>query len=135
MAEKARLADLMDATMSDEHTPLIATVRVGRPQRRYTNHVVRRFCTIALTSCLLALFVTFTVLAFVDVPGRHHRHHKHPKNNWGWAKGAKTSAPSHEDVLDILYDTPSTELVEEWSRYYTAGPHLAGKNLSQACPF
>ncbi|KAH7375681.1 glutamate carboxypeptidase [Plectosphaerella cucumerina] len=115
MAEKARHTDLTDATMSDEHTPLIATVRVGRPQRRYTNHVVRRFCTIALTSCLLALFVTFTVLAFVDVPGRHHRHHNHPKNHWGWAKGAKTTALSHEDVLDILYDTPSTELAQ-WTQ-------------------
>ena len=29
-------------------------------------------------------------------------------------------------------DTPEAERAEEWSRYYTAGPHLAGKNLSQA---
>jgi len=29
-------------------------------------------------------------------------------------------------------ETPSAERAREWSRYYTAGPHLAGKNLSQA---
>ncbi len=27
--------------------------------------------------------------------------------------------------------TPKEEKAEEWSRYYTAGPHLAGKNYSQ----
>ena len=32
----------------------------------------------------------------------------------------------------MLIDTPKEEKVREWSQYYTAGPHLAGKNLSQA---
>jgi len=35
-------------------------------------------------------------------------------------------------LRQILLDTPSSERAEEWSRYYTCGPHLAGKNLSQA---
>ena len=29
-------------------------------------------------------------------------------------------------------NTPDPEKAREWSQYYTAGPHLAGKNLSQA---
>ncbi|KAK4162543.1 hypothetical protein QBC43DRAFT_77503 [Cladorrhinum sp. PSN259] len=39
---------------------------------------------------------------------------------------------SHDQLRQILLDTPSSQKAEEWSRYYTAGPHLAGKNLSQA---
>ena len=32
----------------------------------------------------------------------------------------------------MLLDTPKPEKAREWQQYYTAGPHLAGKNLSQA---
>lgn len=32
----------------------------------------------------------------------------------------------------MLLTTPKEEKAKEWSQYYTAGPHLAGKNLSQA---
>ena len=32
----------------------------------------------------------------------------------------------------MLLETPKEEKAREWSQYYTAGPHLAGKNLSQA---
>jgi len=32
----------------------------------------------------------------------------------------------------ILDEIPDASKAREWSRYYTAGPHLAGKNLSQA---
>ncbi|KAK4232203.1 hypothetical protein QBC38DRAFT_463398 [Podospora fimiseda] len=39
---------------------------------------------------------------------------------------------SHDQLRQIIFDTPSSQRAEEWSRYYTAGPHLAGKNLSQA---
>ena len=32
----------------------------------------------------------------------------------------------------MLLTTPKEEKAREWSHYYTSGPHLAGKNLSQA---
>ena len=32
----------------------------------------------------------------------------------------------------MLLETPDENRVREWSRYYTSGPHLAGKNLSLA---
>lgn len=32
----------------------------------------------------------------------------------------------------MLLETPKPEKAREWQQYYTAGPHLAGKNLSQA---
>ena len=31
-----------------------------------------------------------------------------------------------------MLETPKEEKAQEWSRYYTSGPHLAGKNYSQA---
>lgn len=38
----------------------------------------------------------------------------------------------YEDLQNLLLSTPAENRVREWSRYYTSGPHLAGKNLSQA---
>ena len=38
----------------------------------------------------------------------------------------------YEQLQAILLSTPSAEKTREWSEYYTAGPHLAGQNLSQA---
>jgi N-acetylated-alpha-linked acidic dipeptidase len=35
-------------------------------------------------------------------------------------------------LLDILASTPNEDKAHEWSQYYTSGPHLAGKNFSQA---
>ena len=39
---------------------------------------------------------------------------------------------SFEDLQGILLETPNGVKARDWSKYYTAGPHLAGKNLSQA---
>lgn len=132
MAEKYKDPGSTGASMSDERTPLIATVRVGEPRQRYTHNILRRFCTIALTSCLLGVFISFIVLAFVDPPRHHHRQHHHPKGGWeGPVAKVHNGHFTHEDLLDTLFETPSASLAEEWSKYYSAGPHLAGKNLSQ----
>lgn len=56
-----------------------------------------------------------------------------------WVPGARPWPPSwphaqglsYHDLQSILLNTPATEKLEEWSRYYTAGPHLAGRNFSQ----
>jgi N-acetylated-alpha-linked acidic dipeptidase len=39
---------------------------------------------------------------------------------------------TYEDLQDILLRIPDEGEAKRWSEYYTAGPHLAGKNLSQA---
>jgi N-acetylated-alpha-linked acidic dipeptidase len=39
---------------------------------------------------------------------------------------------TYEQLQAVLQSTPSAAKAREWSSYYTAGPHLAGKNLSQA---
>jgi N-acetylated-alpha-linked acidic dipeptidase len=38
----------------------------------------------------------------------------------------------YDDLVEILRTTPNETKAKEWSEYYTSGPHLAGKNLSQA---
>ncbi|CAM1504106.1 Fc.00g016970.m01.CDS01 [Cosmosporella sp. VM-42] len=114
--------------MVGERTPLIQTVRVAPPQRRYPHQTCRRFFTIASCALLIGGFVSFLVHAIFIWPNHYHRgHHGHFPSPGGKHKGL-----SPEQLQAILFDTPSPEKAEEWSRYYTAGAHLAGKNLSQA---
>jgi N-acetylated-alpha-linked acidic dipeptidase len=47
----------------------------------------------------------------------------------GWAQ---KTALDFQGLQATLLETPNAEKAEEWSRYYTSGPHLAGKNFSQA---
>lgn len=106
--------------MADERTPLITTVRTAPPRQRYPHHVVRRFCTIALSCSLIALLATF----FLGLgPPDHHHHHGH-----GHGHGRRMS---YDELRQVLLETPSSEKAEEWQRYYTAGAHLAGQNFSQ----
>ncbi|KAG7132369.1 glutamate carboxypeptidase like protein [Verticillium longisporum] len=117
--------------MADEHTPLIATVLVAEPRQRYQHHYVRRLCTTAICACLFAFFTTFVVLVCLD-PDDGSSYFPGPPS--GPAHSTAQTGPnfSHQDLLDVLFETPSAEKAEDWSRYYTAGPHLAGQNFSQA---
>lgn len=114
--------------MSGERTPLISSVGVGPPVRRYPHNVVRRFCTIALSSTLIWCF---GVLVLDAILGRDLPHRHRPDDGWSWP-GHKDRHLSYEQLRNILRDEPSSELAEKWSRYYTDGAHLAGQNLSQA---
>jgi len=76
---------------------------------------------------LLYFFLAFLVAALVFPRDHHHSHDGY----WSWP-GCDRRKVSYDQLKSILLDTPSSELAEEWSRYYTAGPHLAGKNYSQA---
>lgn len=113
--------------MSDENTPLIATVRVGPARRRYPHNVLRRFCAIALSSSLIFLLFVFlfTVVFFPT--------HRHRRHDWDWSwPGCKDRKVTYEQLKDILLETPDSDKAREWSEYYTAGAHLAGQNYSQA---
>lgn len=113
--------------MANERTPLIQTVRVAPPRQRYHSHQTRRrFFTIASCVLLITGFVYFTLQAIFIWPSHYHRGHGH----FGSPGQHKRLTP--EELQAILFDTPSPEKAEEWSRYYTAGNHLAGKNHSQA---
>lgn len=111
--------------MADEHTPLISTVTTAPPRQRYPHHVVRRFCTIALSCSLIALFTTFLFSFGIDRHG----------HEWGFSwPSCKGRHLSYEELKQILLETPSSEKAEEWQKYYTEGAHLAGQNYSQVCP-
>jgi N-acetylated-alpha-linked acidic dipeptidase len=47
-------------------------------------------------------------------------------------KAANNSGLNYTELLSILSATPEEDKAREWSKYYTSGPHLAGKNLSMA---
>ncbi|KAH7155408.1 hypothetical protein B0J13DRAFT_545510, partial [Dactylonectria estremocensis] len=111
--------------MANERTPLIQTVRVGSPQRRYPHQTSRRFFTIASSAILIYAFTSFIFHAVFIWPLQH-RHGQHGHYT------APRKGLSPEEVQSILFDTPSPEKAEEWSRYYTSGVHLAGTNFSQA---
>lgn len=117
-------------TMADERTPLVATVRTAPPRQRYPHHTLRRFCTVALTCSLLALFTVFLFTFGFSEPLGHHRHRPQPDWDWAWPD-CKERKLSYAELKDILLETPSSEKAEEWQRYYTAGAHLAGQNYSQ----
>ncbi|KAI0178528.1 Zn-dependent exopeptidase [Hypoxylon sp. FL1284] len=108
--------------MANEHTPLITTVTVREARPRYPHHIIRRFCTVALGSSLIALFITFLVSVVFAPP--HSTPHSWP--------GHHKKHLTYEQLQTILLETPSPARAAEWQQYYTAGPHLAGKNLSQA---
>ena len=113
--------------MANESTPLIQTVRVGPPRRRYPHQRCRRFCTRACTCVLIFGFISFALHAFLLWP--YHRHHGHHSHHALSRHNGKSL--SHDKLKSILLDTPSAKHAREWSQYYTSGPHLAGKNLSQ----
>lgn len=113
-------------TMANEHTPLITTVRVGAVRRRYRHNTCRRFCTIALASTLLFVIILFLLLTLFVPPI-----YPGPKGyDWLWNL-PHGGHPNRTRLWEVLRDTPSADEARKWSQYYTAGPHLAGKNYSQ----
>jgi len=122
------------ASAMDERTPLISTVSVNRqrPRHPYPHNTFRRFCSIALGSSLLALVICF-LLPFAILP----RGHDSLSTYLPWSRPFPKSWPQSTGVTftelkEVLLSTPNEDKVRSWSEYYTAGPHLAGKNLSQA---
>jgi N-acetylated-alpha-linked acidic dipeptidase len=119
--------------MPSESTPLIQTVRVIHRRPRYRHSTCRRFCSIALTSILIFAVICF--LLQIAILPRHLGSIisylpwsiPYPSRSWPGTNGI-----SYNQLQDILLDTPNEEEARKWSKYYTAGPHLAGKNLSQA---
>lgn len=113
-----------------ESTPLIRASRaaiVVEQRRRRENQTCRRFFIIA-TSCI-ALWGLFSFLfqAFFVWPYHYHRSHDGRHS----ATDVDGRILTYDELKTILLDTPDAGKAREWSQYYTAGAHLAGKNFSQ----
>lgn len=123
----------------NEHTPLIQTVIITPARPRYSHSTIRRFCTIALSTTLIVILILFLVPArwllgnnsesewFPSHSGSLSWSTAYPSAAWPDSEGL-----SYEELKKVLLETPDESKAREWSQYYTAGPHLAGKNLSQA---
>ncbi len=116
----------------DERTPLIQTVVVTRQERRFPHSTFRRFCTLALSICLVIVVTGFLVPYNFLSDSRGHLHSYLPWSAPYPQSWPHTNGLNFIDLQAIVLDTPSPERARDWSKYYTSGPHLAGKNLSQA---
>jgi N-acetylated-alpha-linked acidic dipeptidase len=133
---------------NNERTPLIAVVHYPpaprRPRPEYRHSCCRRICTTILALVLLLVITIFILFLFI-IPDceDHHRRNRHRRNDIDLcipkhplfrdnSNSVHTQAVGYEELLAVLAATPNETKAREWSEYYTAGPHLAGKNLSQA---
>ena len=121
---------------SNERTPLIQTVIITPPRQRYSHSFIRRFCTCSLFIVLVVVIVIFLIPSRW-LPGNQSEQEwapvplpwstSYPQGSWPESTGMK-----YEDVQKIILEAPSEDKARQWSKYYTSGPHLAGKNLSMA---
>lgn len=117
----------------DERTPLVQTVSARQPRRRFPHSTFRRFCTIALSSCLVIVVIGFLIPWSVVRQHKNHPHHRpHGSKPPIPASWPASTGLNFSDLKNIFIDTPDPDQARRWSKYYTSGPHLAGKNLSQA---
>lgn len=124
--------------MSDERTPLIAVVQTRPHRDRYPHHRLRSICTLVLSISLFVGFIA-VILILNFLPSDYDdsdtatplsiNHYLPGKLPEGWPNNRGLD---YESLVAILQETPDSQKAKEWSEYYTAGPHLAGKNLSQA---
>lgn len=121
-------SDEKAAMASNEQTPLLTIVRIAPPRQRYRHSTLRRFCTIALGTTLIVIVVLFLLpVQWLPRDASKPPPSGRPHKSWPDSNGI-----TYKELQHVLLHTPEEEKAREWSNYYTAGPHLAGKNLSQA---
>lgn len=102
-----------------ESSPLL--VHVVPPRQRYPHYTLRRTLGLLLFIAVVLSLIPDSFWSYVSGSSSI------PDSSWPEGHGL-----SYEQLQAILTSTPSAAKAREWSSYYTAGPHLAGKNLSQA---
>lgn len=115
---------------ADDHRPLPAHVPVSKDRIKYPNcPSFRRTLSIsigAFFSLLVVLlvfpdFLATEFLTFSEIGQRA----------FGRCLTSFERVPL-DTLEEVMLNTPNEDKVKEWSQYYTSGPHLAGKNYSQA---
>lgn len=116
-----------------ENTPLLVNVQVDPRPPRYPHQTLRRLCSFALGALLGSAVILFLCpVALLPREGGSLWSYLPGANPFPHASWPHGNGLTLEELQAVLLNTPSEAKVREWSNYYTAGPHLAGKNLSQA---
>lgn len=132
MDEKKSFTERILPTGSSKHNSLL--IPHAAPQRHRSRcPALRRANHFALGALsVLSLLHFLTPYGFLP---------RETGSNWSFLPGANVlpheSWPqsigiSYKELQGILHGTPSADSIRDFSGYYTAGPHLAGKNFSQA---
>lgn len=127
----------LSTAMADERTPLIQHVDIRPHRDRYPHHRLRFVCTTILSSVVVIGAIVTVVLFSTGTFDNKHGNPPAPRFPPlsacrvpdGWLH---KTASDYEELQSILLNTPEAAQAQEWSSYYTSGPHLAGRNLSQA---
>ena len=119
--------------MSSERTPLLDTIPTAPPRQRYPHQALRKVCTALLVGAL-AIGLPVVVFFVVSTPNGERRlsFGQNGVSSSPMAGQPTTSGLEYKQLVDIVVSTPNEDQVREWSKYYTAGPHLMGRNRSQA---
>ncbi|KAL2012976.1 hypothetical protein VTN00DRAFT_501 [Thermoascus crustaceus] len=116
-----------------ENTPLLVNVQVDPRPPRYPHQTLRRLCSFALGALLGSAVILFLCpVALLPREGGSLWSYLPGANPFPHASWPHGNGLTLEELQAVLLNTPSEAKAREWSSYYTAGPHLAGKNLSQA---
>lgn len=89
---------------------------------------------------MILVIALFLLLPFGVDPStlRSHEQTSHARSYLPWSNPyphslwPQSEGLSYQELQQVLSSTPDEAKAREWSQYYSSGPHLAGKNLSQA---
>ncbi|KAF3925178.1 hypothetical protein ABW20_dc0102469 [Dactylellina cionopaga] len=120
-------------TSNGERAPLLANAPTRRQHRPHRSTTCIRFCYIIFQVTLFYAILYVLVL----LPLRILPHWHSPKLGDVRPPHERYPLPRDKDLglgtlYKILDETPDSEKAREWSKYYSSGPHIAGKNYSQA---
>jgi N-acetylated-alpha-linked acidic dipeptidase len=119
----------MPPNQVNEQTPLLVVVNVPVRHQRYHHHRIRRCCSCCLGTALIFVVLLILLPTLFDGPWSSYLPGANPLPHGAWPF---SQGLNYTELQNIVLTTPSEKKAKEWSSYYTSGPHLAGKNLSQA---
>ncbi|TQB77391.1 hypothetical protein MPDQ_003029 [Monascus purpureus] len=132
MDEKKSFTERILPTGSSKHNPLL--IPHAAPQRHRSRRPALRRASHFALGALSVLSLLHFLAPYGFLP-------RETGSIWSFFPGAnvlphelwpQSIGISYKELQGILHDTPSADSIRDFSGYYTAGPHLAGKNFSQA---
>ncbi len=134
------MATYMDEKLrkASEFTPLLSSNASSGPRRngtRYPYRTPQGLCKIFFAGLAFVALAFFVILA-INPEALESRHPHHGYVPYGSLRVPKSWPASngleYKELEKIMMETPKESNIREYSKYYTAGPHVAARNLSQA---